>query len=276
MKNILPERLPAGYLFFIFLGDNLLIHQDGDQFTLPSEIPDTLKDKVTYHRFLNSNTDVYPSIVVDLNQDTMLADATFISLRSLYPYVADKQLTQAGRALQILRWNRDHQYCSRCGQEVSESNTELAKVCNSCGLVSYPRISPAVIMSIIDGDRILLARNKHFSAGKYSPLAGFVEPGETMEQAVQREILEEVNLKVDNISYFGSQPWPFPHSMMVGFTTRFSGGLLQIDNDEIVDAQWFTRDRLPPILPPKSSIARRLVEHFLATHGGAPSDPFSF
>lgn len=267
MKRTLPEKLPAGCLFFIFLGDNLLIQQDGDQLTLPGEIPEPLRDNITYHRFLNSNTDLYPSLVVDLNQDTTLVDATFISLRSLYPHIADKQLTQAGRALQVLRWNRDHQYCSRCGQKVSESSTELAKVCKSCGLVSYPRISPAVIMTIIDGDRILLARNKHFSAGKYSPLAGFVEAGETMEQAVRREILEEVNLKVDNITYFGSQPWPFPHSMMVGFTTRYNGGLLQIDNDEIVDAQWFTRDRLPPILPPKSSIARKLVDHFLSGRG---------
>ncbi|MBM9512956.1 NAD(+) diphosphatase [Desulfogranum marinum] len=264
MKRTLPEKLPAGCLFFIFLGDSLLIHQDGDQLTLPSEIPEPLRDKVTYHRFLNSNTDLYPSLVVDLNQDTTLVDATFISLRSLYPHIENKQLTQAGRALQILRWNRNHQYCSRCGQKVKESCTEPAKICNSCGLVSYPRISPAVIMSIIDGDRILLARNRRFSAGKYSPLAGFVEAGETMEQAVRREILEEVNLKVDNITYFGSQPWPFPHSMMVGFTTRYSGGLLQIDNDEIVDAQWFTRDRLPPILPPQSSIARKLVDHFLS------------
>lgn len=254
-------QIPSSSLLFIFSGDRLLVHQQEGALVLPTVLPPAYVDLVGYARLLPGS--VTPAVAIDLLQGGEPAAGEFVSLRSLFHHLQDDLWSLAGTASQIVRWNRDHQFCSRCGATVSESSRELAKQCSRCGLTSYPRITPAVIMTISDGDRLLLARNRRFPPGKYSPLAGFVEPGETMEQAVGREVMEEVNLQVDNITYFGSQSWPFPHSLMVAFTTRFKGGTLQVDNQEITDARWFTRDQLPPILPPRVSIAYQLVTHFL-------------
>ena len=133
----------------------------------------------------------------------------------------------------------------------------------ACKLSVYPRISPAVIVLVERGDEILLARSPHFVPGVYSTLAGFVEPGETLEGTVRREIHEEVGVHVDNICYFGSQPWPFPNSLMIGFRADYASGDLTIDGVEIEAAGWFRRDNLPK-LPFKVSIARSLIEAFLA------------
>jgi NAD+ diphosphatase len=139
---------------------------------------------------------------------------------------------------------------------------ERAKKCPLCGLVNYPRIAPAVIVLVTRGDEVLLARANNFPAAFYSTLAGFVEPGETLEEAVRREVGEEVGITLDNIKYFGSQPWPYPHSLMIGFTADYAGGDIQVDGRELSDAAWFTRDNMPQI-PPKLSIARSLIESYL-------------
>lgn len=141
-------------------------------------------------------------------------------------------------------------------------NDERAKVCPSCGFVNYPRISPAMIVAVTRGREILLAKGSRFQGGFYSVLAGFVEPGETFEECVEREIKEEVGLKVKNINYFGSQPWPFPDSLMVGFTAEYAGGDITIDNKEILDAGWYTAEGLP-LIPGNGSIARRLIDWYV-------------
>jgi NAD+ diphosphatase len=138
----------------------------------------------------------------------------------------------------------------------------LRKLCPKCGLLSFPRLSPAIIVAVVHGSKILLARANHFADGFYSVLAGFVEPGETLEECVRREVQEEVGLQVKNIRYFGSQPWPFPHSLMIGFTAEFAGGHITIDGAEIADAAWFSPADLPRI-PGEISIARRLIDWFL-------------
>ena len=136
-----------------------------------------------------------------------------------------------------------------------------------CGLVNYPRLSPAVIVAVIKDHQILLATSPRFKAAFYSVLAGFVEPGETLEECVKREIREEVGLEVKNIRYFGSQPWPFPDSLMVGFTCEYAKGELTLDQNEILQAAWFEADKLPPI-PGKISIARKLIDWFVEQNGG--------
>jgi NAD+ diphosphatase len=142
---------------------------------------------------------------------------------------------------------------------------ERAKLCPQCGLLSFPRLSPAVIMLIRKGqDEFLLARNRGFADGFFSVLAGFVEPGESLEEAVAREVREEVNLEIQNIRYFGSQPWPFPHSLMIGFTAEYAGGEIRPQADEIVEAHWYSRGGELPRLPGKLSIARRLIDAFLS------------
>jgi NAD+ diphosphatase len=173
--------------------------------------------------------------------------------------------TLAGTAAHILHWNRNNQYCGRCGQKTADKADERAKICPSCGNVVYSRISPATITAIIRGDEILLAHNRNFKDSLYSLVAGFVEPGETLEQCAAREIYEEVGLKVRNIKYFCSQPWPFPDSLMMAFTAEFESGVITVDNFEITDAAWFKADSLP-LIPSSDSVAGRIIRWFRDSH----------
>jgi len=169
----------------------------------------------------------------------------------------------AGRANQLATWNRNHQYCGSCGFSFEDKKDERAKICPQCGLINYPRLSPAVIVAVMRGNNILLARNKRFKMPFYSVLAGFVEPGETLELCVQREVAEEVGVTVKNIRYFGSQPWPFPDSLMIAFLADYAGGEIRVDGSEIMEAKWFSKESLPNI-PPQISIARQLIDWFAA------------
>lgn len=190
-------------------------------------------------------------------------------LRNLFEVFPDFEVALAGRAKQIAHWDRDHQFCGRCATPTEALESERSRRCPACGLTSYPRISPAIIVAVTrsfdDGPRILLARNHRFPTGRYSVVAGFVEPGERLEDCVRREVAEETGIAVDNIRYFGSQPWPFPNSLMVGFTADYAGGDFIFADDEIADAQWFAPDALP-LVPPKISIARQLIDAFVARH----------
>jgi NAD+ diphosphatase len=172
-----------------------------------------------------------------------------------------------GRARHLLHWNTNSRFCGRCGAENRDKIDERAKLCPSCGRIEFPRISPAVIVAVTRGNELLLARGKGSRLGFHSVLAGFVEPGESFEECVRREIFEEVGIEVDNIKYFGSQPWPFPESLMVGFTAEHARGEIAIDNVEIETAGWFTAGNPPPI-PPKGSISRALIDWFLLTRKG--------
>ncbi len=185
-------------------------------------------------------------------------------LRALYGRLPDEHFSIAGRAVQILLWDQTHRFCGRCGQPTVHAPAERAKLCPRCGLLSFPRLSPAVIMLIRRGDELLLARNKGFADGFFSVLAGFVEPGESLEETVAREVREEVGLEVADIRYFGSQPWPFPHSLMIGFTATYAAGEIRLQVDEIAEAAWFHKHGALPKLPGKLSIARRLIDSFLA------------
>jgi NAD+ diphosphatase len=187
----------------------------------------------------------------------------FHGLRRLWGRLDEATWKLAGRAVQIVEWDRNHRFCGRCGSETRRQAAELARTCPRCGLQQFPRISPAVIVRVERGDRILLARSPHFAAGVYSTLAGFVEPGESLEETVVREVREEVGVNVANVRYFGSQPWPFPHSLMIGFVADYESGELRPQEGEIEDAGWFGVDDLPG-LPSRFSIARELIEEFIA------------
>ena len=185
-----------------------------------------------------------------------------IGLRETFGRLAEELIWIAGRANQLVDWSRNHQFCGQCGIPTRDKTEERAKFCPACGLVNYPRLSPAVIMAVVRGNRLLLASNKRFKSGFYSVLAGFVEPGETLEECVTREIKEEVGIRVKNIRYFGSQPWPFPNSLMVGFVADYADGEIKADPAEISHAAWFTADNLPSI-PPRITIARHLIDWFI-------------
>ena len=184
-------------------------------------------------------------------------------LRALYGRLDDSLFALAGRALQFIDWDRTHQFCGRCGTPMRHREGERARECPACRLIAYPRIAPAVMCLVTRGSEILLARSPHFPPGMYSALAGFVEPGESLEQCLAREVLEETGISIASPRYFASQPWPFPHSLMIAFVADYAGGEIAPAPEEIEDAQWFALDALPK-LPNRISIARRLIDGVMA------------
>lgn len=187
----------------------------------------------------------------------------FENLRELWMRLDEALLGVAGHGLQLIEWDRNHQFCGQCGTPTERRAQERARHCPACQLSAYPRLSPVVMVRVIKEDRILLARAPRFAPGVYSVLAGFVEAGETLEQTIHREVAEEVNIQVRNLRYFASQSWPFPHSLMIAFTVDYAGGELQADGREIVDARWFTPNEMPG-LPSPMSMAWRLIQDYLA------------
>lgn len=185
-------------------------------------------------------------------------------LRALFSVLEEAHFALAGRALQLIEFDRSHQFCGRCGARTEASAEERARICPACRLAAYPRIAPAVMALARRGREILLGRGLQFPPGMYSALAGFVEPGETLEQCVERELEEEVGIQVSRIRYFASQPWPFPHSLMIAFVCDWAEGELRPRAGEIEAAEWFDVLHLPR-LPSKISIARRLIDAEVAT-----------
>lgn len=180
-------------------------------------------------------------------------------LRRLHGTIDGELYALAGRALQLIEWERTHRFCGVCGTETIRKATERARECPGCKMVYYPKVTPVIMALVKRGRQILLARSPHFAAGVVSVLAGFVEPGETLEQCVKREVFEEVGLHATNVRYVASQPWPFPHSLMIGFFADANEGEINIDPTEIAEAGWYDIDSLPK-LPAKLSLARVLIE----------------
>jgi len=203
---------------------------------------------------------------VDVGDGLDPSDGAALDLFSMFARVSEDEWVAAGRAVQIAEWARTHRFCGRCGSPTEAQTHERAMRCPTCGLLSYPRLAPAMITLVTRGDgddeEALLAQGIQFRGPMYSCLAGFVEPGETLEGAVVREVREEVGVEVEDVRYLSSQPWPFPHSLMIGFRARWRSGDIVCDPSEIVDAKWFRRDDLPNI-PPKISIARKLIDGWL-------------
>jgi NAD+ diphosphatase len=187
------------------------------------------------------------------------AELSWQGLRTLFSVLDDAHFALAGRALQLIDWDRNHQFCGRCGERTEPHPTERVRVCPACKLSAYPRVAPAVMALIKRGKQILLARSPHFPPGMYSALAGFVEPGESLEQCLAREVEEEVGVRISNARYFASQSWPFPHSLMIAFVCDWVSGEIRPQETEIEAANWFEVLQLPK-LPSKISIARRLID----------------
>ncbi len=250
-------------LLFAFRNEELLVNKWDDWYQVP-HLTDACgmvfkKSKMHYI----GNLEEKPCYTVELDEVFIPEESYYlIGLRELYGELDDQHFRAALTGSQVVNWARMHKYCGRCGAITDYSGTERAKICNKCGSVYYPRISPAVIVAIRRGDELLLLKNKQFKRDFYSVLAGFVEPGESLEECLVREVKEEAGIEVKNIRYFGSQPWPFPNSLMVGFTADYAGGELQVDGIEISDADWFTPDNFPN-LPGPISIARKLIDAFV-------------
>lgn len=194
------------------------------------------------------------------------ASTRFVPLRELRAEMDEARWALAGRAVQLVEWARTSRFCGRCGTPTVSSPGERGLRCPSCGLTAYPRLAPAVITLVERDGEVLLANGRNFGAPMYSCLAGFVEPGETLEETVHREVGEEVGVKLGQVRYFGSQPWPFPHSLMLGFLAEWESGDIVIDPVEIADAGWFSADAMP-LIPPRMSIARLLIDDWLRRQG---------
>jgi NAD+ diphosphatase len=263
-----PQERSAPAWWFIFMKDKLLVLQEPESVTVPFLIdPNELGLTVMGKNYLGQLDDRH-CYAVEVAEGTLPpAGMTFEGLRQVYGRLDENLFWIAARAVQIVDWDRTHQFCGRCGLLLKTSLTERAKECPKCGLLHFPRLAPAIIVLVERGNELLLARSRHFMPEMYSVLAGFVEPGESLEEAVVREVREEVGISVKNIKYFGNQPWPFPHSLMIGFTATYAGGNISLDDSEIEDARWFTADNLPRI-PGKISIARKLIDWFIDKQGG--------
>jgi NAD+ diphosphatase len=267
-----PEGELGECIWFAFQADRLLVFEGRDDGVLLPRARDFEELGLPFRdpHYLGLRAGVHCLAVDVADEARAPAGMSFQGLRALYGALDEPTFQLAGRAFQVVNWDRTHHFCGRCGSAADYHESDRARRCPECGLLSFPRVSPAVITLIHRGDEFLLARNRRFPAGRYSIIAGFVEAGETLEEAVAREVHEEVGLEVTDITYHSSQPWPFPHSLMVGFTAAWASGDIEVDGDEIVDAGWFRAGHLPESLPDGISISRRIIDDFLARHGGAP------
>jgi NAD+ diphosphatase len=266
-SRLMPRPLADSALAFAYCDTKLLVVDNDDAPTVPTV--------AALARFGIDGTMHYlgelagaSCVAVWLEDDTREPPGyRYAGLRSLFFKLPEPLLALAARAFQIVDWDRSHRYCGRCGTPTRDKDGERAKECPACGFVAYPRVSPAMMVLVTRGRELLLARANRFPGAMYSALAGFVEPGETIEDCIRREVREEVGIDVAGIRYFASQSWAFPHSLMIAYTAEYAGGELSPDRSEIADAQWFALDALPA-LPTHISIARRLIDATVARLGG--------
>ena len=261
------ENSDSGY-WFIFCMNRLLVRTDDKNLRIPL-ITNPKEFNISPIRTEYLGTlEGHPCYSGEVSPDTVAPQGTaFNDLRLLYGAVDEDIYILAGRALQIVAWDQTHQYCGRCGHLTEDLKDERARKCPACGFMSFPRLSPAVITAVLKGNQILLTRYAAFRGHMHTIIAGFVEPGETLEECLRREVFEETGIKVKNIKYFSSQPWPFPNSLMIGFTAEYESGEISVDGKEIAEAGWYKADNIPEV-PPKMSIAREIIDWFVENNSG--------
>jgi len=259
-SHALPSAIAGDAHAFAFRGDQILALTGTDEtYAIPTHRQLSEAGIAGNPHFLGLLGNV-ACVGLDLaNEATEPAGMRYVGLRTLFFKVPDPLLALAARAFQVVDFDRTHRFCGRCGTPLRNRAGERAKECPACGLVAYPRVSPAMMALVTRGKEMLLARAHRFTTGMYSALAGFVEPGETIEDCVRREVREEVGVEVGELTYFASQSWAFPHSLMIAYTAQYTGGDIRLDDAEIAEARWFHVDELPK-LPASVSIARRLIE----------------
>jgi NAD+ diphosphatase len=256
-----PEETEPAALWFLFRGRELLVTIEGGVLAAPD--PGPAGASLLRRQFLGL-LGARPCWAGELAADAEPPPGmSFQDLRWLYGRLPPELHEVAGRAVQIMDWDRSHQFCGACGAATRVAVGERARICERCGLAHYPRLAPSMIVAVEREGTLLLARAPHFPRGIYSVLAGFVEPGESVEETVAREVYEETSIEVQDIRYFASQPWPYPHSLMLGFQARWRAGEIRVDGVEIEDAGWFPPDAMPPHFPGNISISQWLIRDFL-------------
>lgn len=249
---------------YLFYKDKLLVKKNGEAFSVPKRKDiDELNIEIRYCQCLGAyeGTNCFCGEITD----EIKTDYSLVDLRTFSQGICEDEFLLSAKALLLLDFVRNNQKCGICGSpmKMKSEDNDRAMVCVNCGNTVWPKTSPAIIVAVTKGDKLLLAHNRMFPEGVYSLIAGFVEMGETLEDCVRREIFEETGIKVHNIKYFGSQPWPFPNSLMIGFTAEYLEGDIKVDNDEIIDARWFSKEEIPGVYRKSISISSKLIEWFL-------------
>jgi NAD+ diphosphatase len=261
-----PQRI----LCFAFSRERVLVIEPGHDLQIPTRGDlETHGIHMVAEHFLGVLDDAACFAVELPDAIAVPAGWRLLGVRALLGRLEAELLEIAGLAHHIQHWNRRYRVCPTCGAALEPKAGERAKRCAACEADFFPLVSPCTIVLVHDGPRIVMTRAPHFPPGMYGLVAGFVEPGETLEACAIREVREETNLDVTDVEYFGSQPWPFPHQIMVGFFARATGGELVVDRNELEDARWFHRDELP-FLPPPVSIARALIDAWLERCSARP------
>lgn len=255
------------YRWFVFCKGDLLLEQQADgRLDIPfqDQAPIALKPWTTVHTITMPSGETVKTYSIDLPPTT--SPWTMCGLRATYQHLSESTYQAAGKCAEILYWDQTTKYCGVCGGEM-RLHTEISKRCTNCGKEVWPQLATAVICLISRGEEVLLVHARNFKRDFYGLVAGFVETGETLEEAVVREVREETGLEISDIRYFGSQPWPYPCGLMVGFMARYAGGEIRLQRSELSRGGWYRYDDLPPI-PEKLSIARRLIDTWLSSFDG--------
>ena len=251
--------------YFVFCQSDILLQKTrDDKFVVPSsDVPPTeTKPWTNIMTITLPSGEVASTYSID-SPVTDNADFEMVGLRQSYYKLSREEYISAGKCHEILYWNKTTKFCGVCGGTM-KMHTEISKRCCECGKEIWPQVSTAVIALIHKGDEVLLVRGKNFRSNFFGLVAGFVETGETLEEAIAREAFEETGIKIRNIRYFGSQPWPYPCGLMVGFNADYESGTIHLQESELTKAGWFSCDNLPTI-PEKLSIARMLIDDWLET-----------
>ena len=250
--------------WFVFIGNSILLEHDDSGYHVPCRVEPPFPMKEWTHRQELPPLDDVPCMAYSLNTPpTDMKGLVTVGLRESWALMPRDFYNTAGKASELLYWDSNTRYCGVCGAPMKRATT-ISKQCTNCGKEVWPQVSPAIIVRIRRGDDILLVHAKNFRRSEmYGLVAGFVETGETLEECVKREVAEEVGLEISNIRYFGSQPWPYPCGIMIGFTADYVSGKVHVQEEELSNAGWFNRNQLPPI-PDKMSIARRLIDDYIA------------
>jgi NAD+ diphosphatase len=259
-------------LCFTFAGDKLVLERTEAGQQPPTAQTLARHGLLPHNLMLLGRLDDTPCFGGNLETEAVPDPLRAVDLRQAWGELPELPYSIAGYAAQIAHWDRTTHFCPVCGNRTERMARERAKTCTVCHFHQYPRVSPAIIVLIYRPGQILLTRQPSWPPNRYSLVAGFVEAGESLEECLRREVAEEVGVAVDEIRYLGSQPWPFPHQLMVGFLARYHSGEVAIDNQELEHAAWFDLDALPELSPPLS-ISRRIIDWYLQTQH-EPAAPF--
>lgn len=255
--------------WFIFQNQKLVMISTNETYTPINSMDFEHLAPHLYHQHAIGTFNGIACFCAEIDDNVPLAETLHaLPLRKAFEALGQKWYVPVARAISIILWDKNHQFCGQCGTQTKLTPPHFERTCPACGLAAYPRISPSVIVLIKKGTQLLMSRSPHFAPGAYGLIAGFVEAGEGLEDAVHREVKEEVSLTIKNLHYFGSQAWPFPDSLMVGFTAEYESGEIVIDHTEIETAGWFEYDNLPGRPSTNVSIAHKLIEDFINEQQG--------